>query len=37
MVNKKMVGEIVFAWSLTPFVSGLISFLAIKLIFIFVK
>lgn len=32
MVNKKMVGEIIFAWSLTPFVSGALSFLTIKLI-----
>jgi len=32
MVNKKMLGEIVFAWSLTPFASGVISFLAITLL-----
>jgi PiT family inorganic phosphate transporter len=32
MVNKKMVGEIMFAWSLTPLASGTISFLTLKLI-----
>jgi PiT family inorganic phosphate transporter len=32
MVNKKMVGEIIFAWSLTPFASGVISFLAVTLL-----
>jgi PiT family inorganic phosphate transporter len=37
MVNKKMVGEIVFAWSLTPFASGVIAFLTIKLIRLFIK
>jgi PiT family inorganic phosphate transporter len=37
MVNKKMVGEIVFAWSLTPFVSGVISFLTVKFIALFIR
>jgi PiT family inorganic phosphate transporter len=36
-VNKKIVGEIIFAWSLTPFASGIISFLTIKLIGLFLK
>lgn len=31
MVNKKMVIEIIFAWALTPFISGMISFLFLKL------
>ncbi|MDP2940297.1 MAG: inorganic phosphate transporter [Candidatus Omnitrophota bacterium] len=37
MVNKKMVREIVFAWSLTPFASGAMSFLTIKLLRLFIK
>lgn len=37
MVNKKMVGEIIFAWSLTPFASGVISFLSVKLIRLFIR
>jgi PiT family inorganic phosphate transporter len=32
MINKKIIGEIVFSWSLTPFVSGLLSFSILKLI-----
>ncbi|MGE4357494.1 MAG: anion permease [Candidatus Omnitrophota bacterium] len=32
ILNKKMVGEIIFAWALTPFASGFISFLVLKLI-----
>ncbi|MCM8783970.1 MAG: anion permease [Candidatus Omnitrophica bacterium] len=32
MVKRKMVGEIIFAWALTPLVSGLISFLILKLV-----
>jgi len=32
MINKRMLGEIVFAWSLTPFLSGCIAFAALKLI-----
>jgi len=37
MVNKKIIGEIVFSWSLTPFVSGVISFLIVKLLSLVVK
>lgn len=37
MVNRKMLTEIVFAWSLTPLASGAISFLIIKLIRLWVK
>lgn len=36
-VNKKIVSEIIFAWSLTPVASGVLSFLAIKLIILFIK
>lgn len=36
-INKKIISEIVFAWSLTPVASGLISLLAIKLIIFLVK
>ncbi|MCM8781911.1 MAG: anion permease [Candidatus Omnitrophica bacterium] len=35
MVNKKIITEIVIAWSLTPFASGVISFLTIKLVRLF--
>lgn len=37
MLNKKMIGEIVLAWSLTPLASGVIAFLAIKLIKLWIK
>ncbi len=37
MINKKMVWEIVFSWSLTPFASGVMSFLLIKLIRLVIK
>jgi PiT family inorganic phosphate transporter len=37
MVNKKMVGEIILAWSLTPLASGAIAFFAIKLIRLLIK
>jgi len=37
MVNKKMVGEIIFGWSLTPFVSGVIAFATLKAIRLFIK
>jgi phosphate/sulfate permease len=37
MINKKMVVEIIFSWGLTPFASGVMSFLAIKLIEIVFK
>lgn len=37
VINKKMIGEIVFSWSLTPFASGVISFLVIKLIRLIIK
>jgi len=36
-VNKKIVSEIIFAWSLTPVASGVLSFLAIKLITLLIK
>lgn len=32
MINKKLIGEIIFAWSLTPLASGGIAFLIIKFI-----
>jgi len=32
MINRKMVLEIIFAWLLTPFISGLISFFLLKLV-----
>ncbi|MCX7661720.1 MAG: anion permease [Candidatus Omnitrophica bacterium] len=35
MINKKILLEIIFAWSLTPIVSGLVSFSTLKLISIF--
>ncbi len=37
MINKKMVGEIIFAWSLTPFISGVIAFITVKLAVLLVK
>lgn len=37
MVNKKIIKEIIFAWSLTPFASGIISFLTIKIISFLIK
>lgn len=37
MLNKKMVLEIVFAWGITPFASGLISFITMKAIDIFLR
>ncbi|KPK42548.1 MAG: hypothetical protein AMJ78_02050 [Omnitrophica WOR_2 bacterium SM23_29] len=37
MINKKLIGEIILAWSLTPLASGAISFLAIKLISLWVR
>lgn len=36
-LNKRIVGEIIFAWSLTPFASGVISFLTVRLISFFIK
>jgi len=36
-VNKKIVSQIIFAWSLTPVASGIISFSAIKLITLLIK
>ncbi|MFH0877769.1 MAG: anion permease [Candidatus Omnitrophota bacterium] len=30
MINKKLVKEIIFAWSLTPFASGVIAFFVVK-------
>lgn len=37
MINKKIIKEIVLAWSLTPLASGAISFLTIKLIRVWVR
>ncbi|MCM8771197.1 MAG: anion permease [Candidatus Omnitrophica bacterium] len=37
MINKKIVGEIIFAWSLTPLASGVISFFVLKLINFLIK
>lgn len=37
MLNRKMISEIIFAWSLTPFASGVMAFLAVKVIGVFVK
>jgi PiT family inorganic phosphate transporter len=37
MINKKIVGEIVFTWSLTPFASGAMAFVAVKLLRFFMK
>lgn len=37
MINKKLIGEIIFAWSLTPLASGAIAFLTIKLIKLWIK
>ena len=37
VINKKLIGEIVFTWSLTPFVSGTLSFLVIKIIKLLIK
>jgi PiT family inorganic phosphate transporter len=37
MINKKLIGEIIFAWSLTPLASGGIAFLIIKLIRLWAK
>lgn len=37
MVNKKMIGEIILAWSLTPLASGAIAFFTVKLIRLLIK
>lgn len=37
MINKKILSEIIFAWSLTPFASGAVSFLTVKLISFLIK
>lgn len=37
IINKKLIGEIVLVWSLTPLASGAISFLAVKIIRLLVK
>lgn len=37
MINKKIIGEIVFTWSLTPFASGAMAFFAVRLLKFFIK
>jgi len=36
MINRKILLEIIFAWALTPFCAGLISFLTLKIINFFI-
>jgi PiT family inorganic phosphate transporter len=37
VVNLKIMREIIICWLLTPFISGVISFILLKLLTIFLK